>query len=295
MPATPKSLKLITSRSQKTGGVFTATLEWLLTVEVSDDVADMLSDAVAAQFASQLPIEGSPYPGYPFASCRTVGCDRIKGGQYRFRADYSDAGSTDRAQTNENPLLDLPKISATAGMISMARHRDMNGYAILNSAGDPIIDTVESNFIGFAISANVESVPSRVLQLRDTRNDGPIVVGGLPIAHAAARIILPANWISEQQARNDIAYRVFSFELHLDENDFHNGYPLDAGYRQLIENDELETIRVAIVNEDGSEPGQPVPLDGSGKVLIDPTPESSVHRETERYPLADYSWLPGVD
>ncbi len=289
------------AKASKSNGIFTATVVWVLQVEVVDSLLNMLPDVVAGRYiaAGVLPIEGAPYPGYAWASCRSVNCDKDNGGIYRYTAEYSDANAASVGgggqdfipATYENPLLDLPIIRPSSGMVTRSITKDIDDKAILNSAGDPIVQTVEDNTIGFAITANIPYVPAAYLALRNTRNAGPISIGGIPISAKAARFVLPANWVSEPKARNDISYLEFTFELHVDEVDKHDGRPLDAGFRALSGTPEK---LVTIVNGDGSEPSEPILLDGEGHVLVDPDPDNAVFLEVKKYPLANYLILPGV-
>lgn len=278
----------------KTDGVFSATVVWSLHVAIANNYYDMLPDVVAAGYiaAGVLPIEGYTYPAYPFASVRTVSCKRATGGIYIYTAEYSDKNSSEKKATDENPLNDLPIIKPSAGMITRTMTRDINGKPILNSAGDPIIQTFEDNTIGLSVTSNVPYVPAQFMALRNKRNASSFTVGGVLISAKAARFVLPSNWVSEPKARNDVSYLEFTYELLLDEVDLHDGRPLDAGFRWKYSTSPLKII--TIVNEDGSEPSEPILLDGLGGILDDPTPDNAVYLLAEKYPLADFSILPGV-
>jgi hypothetical protein len=62
---------------------------------------------------------------------------------------------------------------------------------------------------------------------------------------------------------------------------------LDAGYRRKD-----GTQRKIITNSDGTLPTMPVPLDGSGAVLSNPTPATAVYREFTVYETKAFSSLP---
>jgi len=282
------------AEATKTDGVFSATVVFSLLVGIDSTYYNMLPDVVAAPYiaAGILPIEGYSYPAYPFATVRSIKCKKGEGGVYTYTVEYSDKNSAEEKSTDENPLLDRPIIKPVAGTITRAITRDRDGSAILNSAGDPIMQTVEDNTIGFTITANLEYIPAWVLALRNTCNSSPIVVGGLTIGAEMARFILPSGWASEPKARNDISYIEFTYELQIDEIDKHYGRPLDAGFRALT--GLVPEKRKTIVNGDGSEPSEPVLLDGEGYVLEDPTPADAVYLTVKKYPMADYSFLPGV-
>ncbi len=287
---------LFAATEGRTNGVFTSQLKYLIQVPLSATLTDMLPVQAAAYHGENLPVEGNVHPIVGLASCRGVTCEKTDdNGVYIYTADYSDEGSSDsEKQTDDNPLNDKPIIKPVAGMTSRAITRDRDGNAILNSAGDPIIQSMDDNTIGFKITANVASIPNWILNLRNTCNDAPLTVGGLAIATNAARFIIPDDWLSEQKNRNNIYYYEFTFELQLDEYDKHYGYPLNAGYRTFAFDEDFEKFPVAIVNKDGSEPSDPVPLDEEGEVLEDPQPDTVLYLEVKKYPEADYSVLPGV-
>lgn len=278
----------------KADGVFSATVVWDLKVPIEGTQFDMLPDVVAARFiaAGILPIEGYTYPPYQFASVRTVTCKRVEGGIYTYTAEYSDKNSSEKKATDENPLNDLPIIKPSAGMITRTLTRDLDDKAILNSAGDPILQTFEDNVIGLSVTSNVPYVPAEFMALRNKRNLAAFTIGGVPVSAKAARFVLPSNWVSEPKARNDVSYLEFTYELILDEIDLHDGRPLDAGFRWKYSDSPLKII--TILNEDGSEPSEPILLDGSGHINEDPNPDTAVYLRFEKYPTADFSILPGV-
>jgi len=284
------------STATKTDGVFSAKLVWAFRVPVSDTLYDALADVVAAKYISAgiVPIEGYSYPPYPFATVRSVNCEKIAAGMYKYTADYSDKNSSEKKATDENPLNDLPIIKPSAGMITRAITRDIHNKAILNAAGDPIIQTMEDNTIGLTVTSNIASVPAAFMLMRNSRNSGAFTIGRVPVPAKAARYILPSNWLSEPKARNDISYLEFTYELQFDEIDFHDGKPLNAGFRKL-EGTTPDITTVTIVNADGSEPSEPVCLDDDGHVIENVTPETAVYRTVEKYWLADFSVLPGVN
>lgn len=303
MPTTPIGIpKLKKATGERSKGVFTANVEWEAKVAISSNVFDMLPTAVFEAFGDYFPREGYSYPGLPSCTCRKINCETTdKSGIYSIKAAYSDenAGEKGEKPTDDNPLLDRPIIKPVAGMTSKAMTRDRDNKAILNSAGDPIIQSMEDNTIGFQIQANIASVPLWILDLRNTCNAGGIIVAGLPIPPEMARFVLPSGWLSELKNRNGISYYEFSFELLIDERDRHWGYPMDAGFRAIKAVEDKDGIPrdklTAILEDDGSEPSDPVPLDGEGRRLEDPTPETTVFRIVKKYATADYSVLPGVN
>jgi len=298
MAVTPISYSLTEVEAARKGGIFTATLTYTLYVDITAGAtfAEMLPDAIAGLFDPDLPIEGSAYPGRPLVSCRGVSCNQTSGGVYSYKAEFSDENSKDDEKAvDENPLLDLPVIKPIAGIRERALTKNRDGEAILNTAGDPIAQSIEDNTVGLSVSVNVavtSGIESLALSFRNAQNDSPIQVGRFLIGTEMARFVLPSDWLSEVQRRNDIEYLTFRYELLIDETDLHHGRPLNAGFRQKagLASPERQTI----LNSDASEPSEPVSLDANGLVLDDPAPDTVIYLDVEKYQLADFTGLPGI-
>ena len=290
-------------------GVFSATMEWTLTCTISANVADMAPSQIAGLFA-WLPVEGTAYgdynPLWPYTSCRSVACDQIEGGIYKYVTEWSDENAKqnedgdDSKATDENPINDLPIIKPVGGMRERAITKDRNDEAILNKAGDPVIQSVEDNTINIAVTCNVavdSGVESLVVALRNRVNIAPIRVGRWYIGTNMARVIFESGFLSEVKRRNDTEYLEFSFLLSIDERDLHKGTPLNAGFRQRVAipaTSPVEYAQETILSKDGSEPGEPVPLTSLGAVLEDPQPDTVLYLEIEKYQEGDFTQLPGV-
>lgn len=290
-------------------GVFSATMEWTLTCTISSNVADMAPSQIAGLFA-WLPVEGTAYgdynPLWPYTSCRGVACDQIEGGIYLYKTEWSDENakqnedSQDSKATDENPINDLPVIKPVGGMRERAITKDRNDEAILNKAGDPVIQSVEDNTINIAVTCNVavdSGVESLVVALRNRVNIAPIRVSRWYIDTNMARVIFESGFLSEVKRRNDTEYLEFSFLLSVDERDLHKGTPLNAGFRQRVAipaTSPVQYTQETILSKDGSEPGEPVPLTSLGAVLEDPKPDTVIFLEIEKYQEGDFTLLPGV-
>lgn len=309
MPATAVGYELTKWSEKIAKGVFNATMEWTLKVTISSNVADMAPSQVAGLFA-WLPVEGTAYEPYnslwPYCSCRGVSCDQIEGGIYLYKTEWSDEFSKqnendeDSKATDEDPLNDLPIIKPVGGMRERAITRDRNDEAILNKAGDPVIQSVEDNTINIAVTCNVavgSGVEALVVALRNRVNIAPIQVGRWFIDTNMARVIFESNFLSEVKRRNNTEYLEFSFLISVDERDYHRGTPLNAGFRQRVaipDTSPVEYTQETILSTDGSEPGEPVPLTSLGAVLDDPQPDTVIYLEIDKYQEGDFTQLPGV-
>jgi hypothetical protein len=320
MPITAVGFDLTKWSESLKKGVFTATLEWELKVTISETLADMAPSNVAAQF--DLPFEGTSYAFYstrfPYASCRGASCEQIEGGIYRYTTEWSDENAKknqdgdDSQATDENPLNDLPIIKPVGGMRERAITKNRDDEAILNKAGDPVIQSIEDNTINIAVTCNVavdSGVEELVVALRNRVNDAPIQVGRWFIDTNMARVIFESGFLSEVKRRNETEYLEFSFLISVDERDRHKGTPLNAGFRQKVwttsggtpiaptsdpdPDTDIYTVET-ILAADGSEPSEPVPLDDFGREIVNPEPDDVLYLDVDKYQEGDFTLLPGV-
>lgn len=280
-------------------GVFTASVKWKIHVKDATGLTwvDLLPDVVATPFvnAGELPKRGTQYLNTQ-ATCRETYADVESNFVYTFTADYSSKNSTEAERgTDEQPQNDRPLINWVASQESRAIYKDRNEQPILNTAGDPIIETRDENIIGVSVKSNVLQVPSWVLSYRNSINNAPFsLINGLTVGTNVARFVLPSGFISEPKERNDTIYYEFTYELHFDEQDLHQGKPINVGKREKIDigggNYELRNI----TNEDGTECTDYVPLDEDGLKIALPTPSNTLIIDVDKYYEKDFSILPGV-
>jgi hypothetical protein len=303
-----KGPQLIDATDEVSEGVQKVSFTWKFQTSISGTLTDNLPHVVKTLGSLNLATEGTPAPGLPLCTCRSTSLRRgEKNGIYVFTAQYSDkavdnSASSPAAAVQLNPLNDPPVVVPTAGMKQRAVYLDRLGNGLLNSAGDPIIESMDDNTISFQIKSNVPvNMPANVLNFLNTCNHSSIVVGGLTVTANAARFVLPSNFLSEPKTRNGHAYREFTFEIWIDERDKHYAVPLDAGFRERVEvldseGDSYIPPKFAlqkIVMDDGSEPSEPIPL-SEGLRIAEPTPDSVDYLEFKLYPEANYTTLPGI-
>ena len=308
MAVTAISDPIIQKTSVKTtDGVTTATVTWGLRVTIPTTQVDSLAHVVQSAYPA-LPTIGTSLPGKPLVTCRSVSCSSTDiNGVYEFTAEYSDkavdtsAGSP-VAAVQENPLDDPPIVTRTASIKPRAVYVDRDGNALLNSARDPMIESIDDNILGYKISCKVAvNYGATIKSFRNTCNDAAIVIDGETVALNAARLVLSDGYLSDPKTQNGYSYRDLNFEIAIDDRDLHYAVPADAGFRELVEVldsegaslDPAEFVQRKIIMEDGSEPSDVVFL-SDGLRIIEPTPETVEYREFKLYPEADYSVLPGI-
>lgn len=233
-----------------------------------------------------LPREGASHPDFPGAFCKSIELSQQENGvEWLATLQYSS-----EREDAEDPLDVKPQITWSGEMYSEAISQDTEGNAIVNSAGDYFVDPTpvkEKSHLIAKIVANTPVVPDWVLNYRDVVNSADITIDGLLIPAGKALIRRPE--ISPEKVKNELYYREVSFDVHIHPDGW-NLKPLDAGFRQKVEG-----VLEQITNSgDDEEPTTPVPLDGEGLALTDPTPESVVFLDFTIYESKDFSVLPGM-
>jgi hypothetical protein len=165
---------------------------------------------------------------------------------------------------------------------------DKNGDTINNSAGDPFDPPLmmDDSRRVISVSKNLAAHPTWILNYQDTVNSDSFTVRG--VTYTAGQGKLQRVSISNELSRNGTTYYVVQFEIHLQKN----GWllqPLDAGFRERDYSGDL----INIVNPgDNEEPSAPVPLDGAGTALDNPSFTNNVTLSFSVYETAAFSALP---
>lgn len=242
-------------------------------------------DAYAVGSHASLPIVSDLHPSDSGAWCYDLDVDNAdpwKG--WIVVASYS----TER-ELNEDPTLDPAVITWGSEQFQRPAVFDSAGNAICNSAGDPFDppNMMDDSRRVVTVSKNIAVVPSWILTYQDAVNSDSFSVDGITIGIGLAKI--QSVSVSERQKRNGTAFRVVSFQIHLQKS----GWllePLDAGFRELV----YGTGALVNIKNAGDElqPTAPVPLNGAGMALEDPSTTNSVFLSYTVYETKVYSALP---
>ena len=266
------------------GGVWTYNRVWLVKVDNKTDREGTVSGATG------LPPYGAAHPSPVDAPAHAteIQYDRWDSATplaWKVTVRYSSARTHDSNPDNDEVL-----VAWTSEIYQEPIWEDTSGNAILNSAGDYFIDpspTRDAAHIIAKISANVTSVPAWVLSYQNAVNNAAITIGGLAIPIRTAK--MQKLDIGQREKRGVTTFYPLSFEVHVRSEGW-RFQPLDAGFRELD-----GTKRKNIRNDsDGELPTSPVPLNGSGAFLANPTPATAVYGDFTIYPELDFTVLPGV-
>jgi len=251
----------------------------------SDNKADSAYDVGSN---ASLPVIGSVYPDDAAAYVQTISIansDPWKG----WTATYQY--STERQIDQTDPENDEVLVSWTSEIYQEPVFKDNAGNGIMNSAGDIFVEplpTRDNAHLIAKLRANVQSVPTWVIDYQNAVNSGPITIGGLAVAVGLAK--MQRIEIGEKETRGLLTFYQLSFEIHIHKDGW-KLEPLDAGFRIRDAANKL----VAIENEgDNDTTTTPVQLNGLGKVQNNPTPANAVFLEFKVYPELDFTVLPGV-
>jgi hypothetical protein len=162
---------------------------------------------------------------------------------------------------------------------------DVFGNACLNSAGDPLQDLLrERSRRVVTVIKNVAAVPDWIITAEDAVNSSDFVLDGFTVPATKAKLSAPQ--LGRWETRNNVRFRQMTMTIKLNKDGWIS-QPLDAGYRYRSGNS-----RLLITNSDGTVPTNPVPLNGGGQVLDNPTPSTAVFRNFDLYPQLNFNTLP---
>jgi len=271
-----------------------------------DDVTVMAYTGVG-----KLPLIGTAHPNHPSCKCCRRHCQPESHGQkfqWLFTAQYST-----RWDINENPLDDPAKTEWSTETFSAVVWEDVNGGAIVNSAGDPFDPPAEkddSRWTSITRKNVADSVPDWIFAYQDGVNSDSFTIDGKSIDAGEAKV--SAIHLSETQERNEVDYRVLTVTIHYrgeGDDSGSSGYGsgsgadeiepwdlsiLDAGMREIVAGSSgggLRNITNTGTDGDGEPVTAPAPLDGEGSKIENPTPDNAVFLQFEIYRKRAFSLI----
>jgi len=232
---------------------------------------------------TNLPAIGATHPEDSGAWCTTLSVENTEDWKgWTVTAEYSS-----ERELSETPTSDPVFITWNSEQFQRPAIVDQTGNAIVNSAGDPFDPPymMDDSRRVVTVTKNLTTVPTWILTYQDAVNSDTFTVDGVSIAAGKAK--MQAVTVSEVQTRNGVAFRTVVFSIHLEKN----GWllePLDAGFRENIAG------VISNIRNDGDDelPAAPVPLNGSGAVLSNPTPATAVYGSFTVYETKAFSSLP---
>jgi len=197
-------------------------------------------------------------------------------------AEYSS-----EREMNEDPTQDAMQIRVYTEQFQKPAIFNKNNELIVNSAGDPYDPPpmMDDSRRVISLVRNVPSCPSWVLSYQDAVNNDSFEVQGVTYAAGVGKV--QSVSLSPAQKRNGIEFFTLEVLIHLQKN----GWilkTLDAGFR---ERDSYGVLKNILNPGDEERVSAPVPLDGSGAALEDPSPTNNVLRSDIVYDELPFSVL----
>lgn len=275
MTVTYIGIKPASASATNTLGVRSYQCTYLLSTDSRDD------GPYAIGSHASLPRIGTTWTEDSAAWCRSLqvnATDGWKGWEVTATFDSS-------YEISENPVLDPVAIEWDGETYDEVVTADRDGYAALNSAGDPFINLFRERSRRIVnVRSNITAVPSWIITAEDAVNSSAFQLDGFTIPTGMAKLGAPR--LGAWQYRNGIRYREMNMTIKLNKDTWVLA-PLDAGFRQFVGGEYLR-----IVSDDGTDITEPVCLNGSGEVLATPTPSTAVYAEINAYPEYDFNSLP---
>ena len=263
--------------ASNTRGVRRYTHEHLFNVTLAAEAREYLIGSQA-----QVPRIGSVHPDDNAAWCESLQVNMVtKYAEWTVTATY-----TTERELQENPLWDPAEIEWDGENFEEVALYDRDDDAILNSAGDPFQNVMrERTRRVVTVVKNVASIPTWIINSEDAVNSAVFDLDDVSIPIGLAKLGAPR--ISRWQTRNGVRFRQMTMTIKLNKDGW-DLQPLDAGFRYRDGSDNL----VRATSDDGTDVTSPVPLDGSGALLADPTPTTAVFGSYDVYPELDFNELP---
>ena len=249
-----------------------------------DSASDVLGNAT-------IPILGQEHPKNSALCCnaRRPKQDSKSKRIWTVTCDYTtDWSSSDGSGLKQDPTMDRALVEWATEVTQIPVFEDKDGNAILNSAGYYYINGLKAEDTTWVVTVtkNMASVPIWILNYRNAINSSGFLLDNVSIPARAAKIrqISIGHW----QLRNKIWFKQLKLVLKL--QDDWSKWVLDEGLYQIDPDD--STKRVPCVDSKNQKVRVPVPLDGSGVQLSNPSPSTAVFREHKIYPELSFSSLP---
>lgn len=279
------------------------------TIRVTSKLDDVVSIRNYGQ--STLDANGRPYlpipyvtehPTLPSLVCHNLSITQDTSGPLLWNATATfSSRPVSESQANQteasDPLARRATFTWSSTQYQQAIARDINGRAVVNSAGDPYDPPVEiqRSRAVCTIQKNVVQIPGWILDYENAVNSDTFVIDGLTIPQYACR--LSGIGLSEIKREKiaigiEFTYRVFSCKLEFNRDLWHPLKVLDLGYRQRDVTDGSGARRIPIY-EDGTSSSRPVTtprlLNGSGYVLSNPSTTTARFNDFSVYPLKPFN------
>lgn len=240
---------------------------------------DKTDDAYAIGSHASAPLIGQAFHD---AWCKSITVENhAPYAGWKITAEY-----TSERELTEDPTSDPAVITWGSEQFQRPAVFDKNGDCICNSAGDPFDppNMMDDSRRYVSVTKNLAVVPSWILDYQDAVNSDAFDIDGITVAVGLAKV--QSVNVGEVQTRNSIPFRTVSLMIHL-QKDGWALKPLDAGFRENVFGE-----MILILNDDDTFPAAPVPLNGLGRKLSNPSFTNNVFLSFDVYEQLPFTALP---
>lgn len=251
--------------------------------------------------AGHFPRRFDPHPENVYLTCRRLKVENQADSPFHWiaTAEYSSAPIRDEAQQREiypDPVDRPAEIEWSTQPYRKAVDRDRNGKAVLNSAGDRPESPPEKDASHWVctVTKNLRTVPAWLLDYNDCPiNDDDFEVGGVEVEQHKARLY--ELRIGRKQIENGFEFYPVSMTIEFRKEGWLEKM-LDEGFRKKETDGSGNVTRthISLADDNGelTKVSSPVPLDGNGQPLADPTVDTAVFIDLDFYEPMDFGALP---
>jgi hypothetical protein len=221
-----------------------------------------------------------------------ISCNTEEGVKWVANLTYTTNPTQEQRNQSDDPTSEAARVSWSGENFQEVAVVDKDDKPILNSAGDPYDPPLMKDFSRpvATVRKYVSSAPAWILDSHDKKNSTEFVLDGLTVPAGKAKI--KRVDISDQPLyRNGVAYREMTIVIHFSKNGWVRKV-LDAGFRRIYSGTSRENITLTNSDDQQEYPTAPVPLDGSGVELTDPTPTTCVYNSYDLDDTLDFNTLP---
>lgn len=234
--------------------------------------------------------------------CRKISISQDKKSplHYVLTAHYSSEPVGQSQNQEPNPLDKPVSIKWKTNKYNKAIYKDIDGNAILNSAGEYFDPPPEIEYFRWTcnVTKNVADVPSYIIDVGEGGpiNESEFTIQGLSVPEQVARITdMDISEVQYAQVNDEvIQYFTFAYAMEFRKEDWKLRL-LDQGTRQLDPDDDTKRIAIKDDSTPPKEVKKPWPLDGEGGRLDDPKPDNAIELDFDVIFPFDFSVLPGIN
>jgi hypothetical protein len=271
------------------------TLRWL--VRTDDAFMDRFS--VAAEASGFLPGRMDPHPEYFLMTARTAKWSQPYKSPFLWVLEIgysSEPFDQEDDKDFENPLDKPTVIDVEPVVVPRYTATDRDGNAILNAAGDPFLDPIETTAteLIYRCKKNLDSLPDWWYDLADRLNESALTIYGKTLDAETVRFS-PAS-TPAPKVQFDIPYFEVGWSLHWKRNGWKEKR-VEAGYQYIDVAGDGTKKKILVAGEDGEgteEPKDPQLLKADGDLLPQPIsgPDAAIIKEIDVDETGDFSVIP---